>query len=72
MPSGHNAAGISDPQAGSERAEQPAGRSATIERAKPLAEIKKPDQRMLIGNGNAAATYSPGPSPAKYHRRAEA
>ena len=33
---------------------------------------KKPDQRMLIGNGNAAATYSPGPSPAKYHRRAEA
>ena len=67
------------------RAEQPAGRSATIERANSptrclrlsmafpcFGEYKKPDQRKLIGNWNAAATYSPGPSPAKYHRRAEA
>ena len=27
---------------------------------------------LLRNIGNAAATYSPGPSPAKYHRRAEA
>ena len=38
----------------------------------PDVQQKKPDQRKLIGNWNAAATYSPGPSPAKYHRRAEA
>ena len=35
-------------------------------------QTKKPDLLLQIGNGNAAATYSPGPSPAKYHRRAEA
>ena len=35
-----------------------------------MADIeKKPDQQKLIGNWNAAATYSPGPSAAKYAGR---
>ena len=31
-----------------------------------MEDIKKPDQQKLIGNWNAKAPYSPGPSAAKY------